>query len=61
MVRCGFPSMKLQSLVGHNVAKATLQQLDSYYTTMPPQWANACGGCAVWPQVGLVGFIASPV
>ena len=61
MIRCEFSSMRVQSLLDHLVAGATLQQPKPYYTTMPPRWANARGGHAIRPWVGLVGHAAAPI
>ena len=53
--------MKVQSLLDHHIVGATLQQPKAYYVTMPPHWANASGGRAIWPRVGSVGHAASPI
>ena len=60
MVRCGLPFMSIQSLVDHCVARATLQQPKAYLTTLPPCWANACGGRVILEQAGSVDKVASP-
>jgi hypothetical protein len=59
MVRCGFPSIKIQSLDDHHVAGTTLQQPKLYQAIVLPHWANAYGSRVVRPRVGLVGYTTS--
>ena len=44
--------MEVQSYVDHHIARATLQQPEPYYATMPSHWAKAHGGRAIMPSVG---------
>jgi hypothetical protein len=53
--------MKVQSLVDHLIAGATLQQPETYLATMPPCWSKAHEGHVVRPWVGSAGHTASPI
>ena len=61
MVRCGLPSIEVQSLIDHRVVATTIQQFKAYLETMPPCWANTFGDRAFRPQVDSASNTASPI
>jgi hypothetical protein len=53
--------MEVQSKVYHRVVEAIIQQSQPFQASMPPHWANACGGGVVQPSVGSAGYTTSSI
>ena len=60
-IRCGLPSIKVQSLVDHCIFGATLQPPEPYQAIMPQSWANARRGCVFRLHVDSAGRHPSPL